>query len=98
MRILRAGLKDRRQFTEEQELYLKKVVEQLEEGALPKQTSKETLKALELELKNGVNQFKILAVLQNNIPKSLLEGHFAENYSSAFGKREVILSEYLGEK
>ena len=98
LRILRAALKDHRQFTEEQELYLKKVIEQLEEGGLPKQTTKETLKALELELKNGINQFKILAVLQNNIPKNLLEGHFAENSSSAFGKREVILSEYLGTK
>lgn len=96
LRILRAALKDRRQFTDEQELYLKKVIEQLEGGGLPKQTTKETLKALELELKNGVNQFKILAVLQNSIPKNLLEGHFAGNSSSAFGKREVILSEYLG--
>ena len=98
LRVLKATLKDRRQFTEEQELYFKKVMEQLEEGALPKQTTKETLKALELELKNGVNVFKILAILQNNIPKNLLEAHFAENQSSAFGKREVILSEYLGKK
>ena len=95
LRIIKAVLKDRRKFTDDQELYFKKVITQLEEGGLPKQTTKETLKALSDELKKGVNPFKILAVLQTNIPQRLLEGHFAENSPRVFGKREVILSEYL---
>ncbi|OGF22554.1 helicase [Candidatus Falkowbacteria bacterium RBG_13_39_14] len=97
LRILKAAMKDRRKFTEDQEMYLKKVISQLEEGGLPKQTAKTTLQALNREIKEGVNPLKILSVLENNIPARLLESHFSENTSGRFGKREVILSEYLTE-
>jgi len=94
-RILKATLKNTRQFTDEQELYLKKVYTQLEEGGLPKQTAKETLKALN-ELKQEVmNPFKVLAALQTHIPERLLENHYAEHTPTFFGKREVVLSLYL---
>ena len=43
LRILKATLKNTQKLTEEQELYLKKVIIQLEEGGLPRQTAKETL-------------------------------------------------------
>jgi len=92
LRILKATLKNTQKFTDEQELYLKKVYTQLEEGGLPKQTAKETLKALN-ELKQEVmNPFKVLATLQTHIPERLLEGHYAEHSPTIFGKREVILS------
>ena len=68
----------------------------LEEGALPKQTAKTVLKALEKELKTGKpNPLKVLAVLQNNIPDEFLESHIAESAAHTSGPREVILSEYL---
>ena len=61
LRILKATMKNTQQLTEDQELYIKKVLIQLEEGGLPKQTAKITLKALE-ELKEGlINPFKVLA-------------------------------------
>jgi len=94
LKILKA-IKDFRQFTDYQELYLKKVVKQLEEGGLPKQTTKKTLRELSQELKNDVNPLRILAVLQKNIANELLESHFAESAAHTFGPREVILSEYL---
>jgi len=94
-RILKATLKDRRQFTEDQDLYLKKVITQLEEGGLPKQTTRVTLQALSKEIEKGINPLKILSVLQSHISARLLEGHFAETTTDHFGKREVILSEYL---
>jgi len=94
LKILKA-IKDFRQFTDDQELYLKKVVKQLEEGGLPKQTTKKTLRELKQELKNDVNPLKILGVLQKNIANELLESHFAESAAHTFGPREVILSEYL---
>ena len=94
-RILKVIMKNTQQFTEDQELYLKKVLTQLEEGGLPKQTAKNTLKALDA-LKDGlVNPFKVLAVLQTHIPQKLLESHYAEQNPSVFGKREVILSLYM---
>jgi superfamily II DNA or RNA helicase len=94
IRVLKATLDDRRQFTDDQELYLKKVFTQLEEGGLPKQTTKVTLQALNTEIENGVNPLRILGVLETNIPHRLLDSHFAEGQNiSNTGKREVILSE-----
>jgi len=95
LKIIKATLKNSKQFTDEQETYLKKVITQLEEGGLPKQTSKETLKALNKLNKDLKNPFKVLATIQNRIPERHLEGHYAEQYPRVFGKREVILSLYL---
>ncbi len=95
LRILKATMKNTRRLTEDQELYLKKVLTQLEEGGLPKQTAKNTLKALNALKDELVNPFKVLAVLQNHIPQRLLQSHYAEQNPAVFGKREVILSLYL---
>jgi superfamily II DNA/RNA helicase len=93
--ILKATMKNTKQLTDEQEHYLKRVFAQLEEGGIPKQTAKETLKALD-ELGNGVmNPLKVLAVLQTRVPERLLEGHYAERNPQFFSKREVILSLFL---
>jgi len=95
LKILKATMKNSTRFTDEQEEHLKRLIKQLEEGAIPKQTTKKTLKALN-ELKSDLtNPLKVLAVVQNNIPKKFLESHYAE-YSQRFSwKREVILSLYL---
>ena len=88
-------MKNTQKLTDDQEVYLKKVLARLQEGNLPKQTTKQTLKALD-DLKNEIiNPFKVLAVLQTNIPAKLLEEHYAEQNPAVFGKREVILSLYL---
>jgi len=88
-------MKNTKQLTDEQELYLKKVFTQLEEGGIPKQTAKETLKALD-ELSNEImNPLKVLAVLQTRIPERLLAGHYAERNPQFFSKREVVLSLFL---
>lgn len=93
--ILKATMKNTKQLTDEQELYLKRVFTQLEEGGIPKQTAKEALKALD-ELKNEIiNPLKVLAVLQTRIPERLLKGHYAERNPQLFSRREVILSLYL---
>ena len=95
IKILKATLKNTQQFTEVQELYLKQVITQLEEGGIPKQTAKETLKALNKLGADLINPFKVLATLQSRIPERLLGGHYTEQNPRAFGKREVILSLYL---
>jgi superfamily II DNA/RNA helicase len=93
--ILKATMKNTKQLTDEQELYLKRVFTQLEEGGIPKQTAKETLKALDELKKEIMNPLKVLAVLQTHIPERFLSGHYAERHPQSFGKREVILSLYL---
>ena len=97
LKILKAIQRDSKQYTEDQEDYLKKVINQVEQGALPKQTVKITLKALNKEIKQEgqPRPLKIFALLQNNIPEELLESHISESFAIASDPREVILSEYL---
>jgi len=95
LRILKATMKNTQQLTDDQEFYLSKVFTQLEEGGLPKQTTKNTLKALEALKGELINPFKVLAVLQAHIPEQLLQSHYAEQNIVVFGKREVILSLFL---
>jgi len=96
LKILKAVFRDTRQLTEDQIDYYRKVMQQFEEGAMPKQTAKTVNKVLNKELKQGQpNPLKALALLQNNIPSEFLESHIAESAAHTFGPREVILSEYL---
>jgi hypothetical protein len=95
LRILKATFKNTQKFTDDQELYLKKVLTQLEEGGLPKQTAKKTLNALNALDDELVNPFKVLAILQTHIPERLLQSHYAEQNPTVSGRREVILSLYL---
>jgi len=95
LRILKATMKNTKQLTEDQETYIRKVMSQLEEGGIPKQTAKITFKKLE-ELKESlINPLKVLSVLQTYIPERLLESHYAEQNPAISGKREVILSMYI---
>lgn len=95
LKILKATFKNTRQLTDDQELYLKKVFTQLDEGGLPKQTCKETLKSINTLGPEVGNPLKLLAVIQTSISDRLLESHYAELNPRSSGKREVILSMYL---
>jgi glutamine synthetase type III len=95
LKILKAVFKNTQKLTDDQEIYLQTVKARLEEGGLPKQTTKTALKALNDLGNQMVNPLKVLAVLQTKIPIRLLEGHYAELNPRALGKREVILSMYL---
>ena len=95
LRILKATMKNTQKLTDDQETYLRNVLKQLEEGGLPKQTAKNTLKALHELGDELVNPFKVLATLQTHIPNRLLQSHYAEHSPSVTGKREVILSLYM---
>jgi len=97
LKILKAVFKNTQQLTDEQELYAQTVMARLEEGGLPKQTTKTALTALNQLGNQMANPLKVLAVLQTTIPARLLESHYAEQNPRATGKREVILSMYLAE-
>ncbi len=98
LKIIKAVFKTTKQLTDDQEMYLKKIFIRLEEGGLPKQTTKETLKALNELDAEMQNPLKVLAILQTNIPSRLLERHYVEQNPHTSGKREVILSMYLSGK
>ena len=95
LKILKATQKNSKQLTEEQEEYLQKVINRLEEGSLPKKTVQKTLKGLN-ELKRDIqNPLKVIGVLQSGISLAFLKSHYAESSAITEGKREVILSLYL---
>ena len=94
-KILKATLKNTQKLTDDQELYLRKVLTLLEEGSIPKQTAKVTKKVLDNLKSEMINPFKVLAVLQTQIPQRFLVEHYAEKNPSVSGNREVILSLYL---
>ena len=94
--IIKFTLKNSQRLTDEQEDYLQKVKEKLEEGSIPKQTAKETMASLNKLGKDGIaNPLKVLATLQTNISERLLVEHYIEHPKTGFSKREVILSLYL---
>lgn len=81
-------------FTDEDEEYLERVLKALEEGALPKQTTKTLVK----EIKNENNPLKILFKFKQGIPRNFFAEGFADNPYYNTAPREVILSEYLTER
>jgi len=95
LKILKAISKDTRKFTEEQESYLKIVIQKIREGALPRQTTKILLQELNNELKQTISPLRILAILQKNVAPEFLKEHLSESAAQTSGPREVILSEYL---
>ncbi|URA10892.1 helicase-related protein [Thermospira aquatica] len=96
-RILKACLQNTQQLTEEQEAYLRKVLERLEEGAIIKSTIKKTLRALNNLSQDAENPLTVLNVLRSNISDHILKNHYAEENEDKDlpKKREVILSLYL---
>lgn len=78
-------------FTEGDDAYIKRVISILEDGALPKQTTKNVANAL-----SGIDDpIKILSKIKTNIPDEFLKEHISQSSADTFGPREVILSEYL---
>jgi superfamily II DNA/RNA helicase len=78
-------------FTEDDDAYIKRVISILEDGALPKQTTKTVANALA-----GIEDpIKILSKIKTNIPDEFLKEHISHSSADTFGPREVILSEYL---
>ncbi|MBI2251663.1 MAG: helicase [Armatimonadetes bacterium] len=98
VRILKANeIKHFKGFTEDDEEYIRSVIKELEEGGLPKQTSKTLKEKFAEELKKGVNPLKLLGILRTNIASEFFKETIAESSAQTYGPREVILSEYLTE-
>ena len=98
LKILRATQRNSQSLTEHQEEYLKKIINKLQEGAIPKNTVKVTLKALRKLGKEIQNPLKVVGILERHISPVFLKSHYAETSAITEGKREVILSLYLTEE
>ena len=96
LRILKSNeIKHFKGFTDEDELYIQKVVKLLEEGGLPKQTTKTLIKQVNEHFKDGLNPLRLLAVLKTTIALEFFKETIAQSSAQTSGPREVILSEYL---
>ena len=95
LKHLKHAKRNSKQFTDDQEAYLKKAMIQIGDGALPKKTLSNALNAI-LALKAEIdNPLKVLGALQISIPEKLLEDHYAESNITGTGVTEVVLSMYL---
>lgn len=96
LKILRT--RDIRQFkgyTEGDEAYLESVIRELQDGGIPKQTLKDTMKLFKKEMEGGVHPLKMIAVLRTSIPEEFFKEILASSAAKTAGPREVILSEYF---
>lgn len=78
-------------YTEDDEVYVQELTRLIEDGALPKQTTKTLVKALT----GQTDPLKILGILKTNVPTAFFRDTMAESAAQTSGPREVILSEYL---
>lgn len=80
-------------FTDEDEEYIQLVTKAFQEGIIPQNTAKKIANAIKKE--NGFNPLKILGILKQNIPDSLIAQENSSTGGHYHTKREVILSEYM---
>jgi len=81
--------------TEDDDLFLQKVIDELAQGGIPKQTTKKLSQALEKELEKGMNPLRILGIIKAGIPPEFLQATVTVSAAQTAGPRQVILSEFF---
>jgi superfamily II DNA or RNA helicase len=79
------------QFTEDDEEFVGKVIRLLEDGALPKPTTKKIATALKKE----IQPLKVLAILRRDVAREFFQTNAAAHVGHSLAPREVILSPFL---
>lgn len=91
LRILKAKeIRKYQGYTDEDELYIQRVITEFEAGGIPKQTSKTLMRVFD----KGIHPLSILDLLKQHIPDEFLTD-IAPTAARTAGPREVILSEYF---
>ena len=80
-------------FTDEDEEYIRQVMQLLIDGALPRPTTKKVADAL----KKDSDPLKVLGILKRDIPDEFFQPTRAQQTAHNLSPREVILSSYLVE-
>ena len=78
-------------FTDEDESYIRQVIGLIDDGALPRPTTKKVATALQKES----SAFKVLGILKREIPKEFFQATIADSARDAHRPREVILSSFV---
>ena len=95
LKILKVIKKQTKQFTDNQDAYLDKVIKQLNDRGLPTKTIKSIMNILNNPDEGPNNSLKVIAALESFIPDALLKNHYAEGNITSTGKGEVVLSVYF---
>jgi superfamily II DNA or RNA helicase len=85
-------------FTDENEFYLKRVIDVLEKGGIPKKIAQTIYRKIEKSPEILNNPIKVLAILKKTLPDDFLQIVPSEKDKSVFVKKEIILSEYFNTK
>lgn len=91
-RLKAREIKNCKAYTDDDEAFVRQVMRLLEDGALPKQTTKKVADALK---KGVVDPLKVLGVLRRDIPREFFYATRAEQARGAGNPREVILSSFV---
>ncbi len=92
-RLTARDIRDDQGYTDDDEAFIKQVIQLLDDGALPKITAKQ----LAQSLKKVSDPLKVLSILRTGLPASLLQPTRAQESPKKPKLREVILSSFLPE-
>ena len=90
-RLKAKEIKHCKAFTDDDESFIRQVMQLLEDGALPKKTTKKLADAL----KSTIDPLKVLGVLRRDIPREFFLATRSELARQGGNPREVILSSFL---
>lgn len=88
-------IKNYKGFTEDDEAYVSRVIEELDSGGMPKKITQKIYKKVEDTPEIIANPIKLLGVLKSMLPNDFLRPTLQEQKSGASSKSEIILSEYF---
>jgi len=91
-------IKNYKRFTEDDEVYIKKVIDELDAGGIPKKISKTIYKKIQETPEIVANPIKLLGILKTMLPSDFLQPTQNEMDKGISGKKEIILSEYFNGK
>lgn len=91
-------IKNYKGFTEDDEIYIKKVIDELDAGGIPKKISQRIYKKVQEAPEIVANPIKLLGILKTALPSDFLQPTQNEIDRGMSNKKEIILSEYFNVK
>ncbi|MEM3383896.1 MAG: hypothetical protein QW698_07665, partial [Nitrososphaerales archaeon] len=98
LKVLKFLQNNSQKFTDKEEELVTRIINRLNEGAIPQRTIKETLKRIRDLNNEQEDPIKVLNVIKNSIPQVFLSEAFIRPVDDEREKREIILSLYIGGK
>jgi len=82
-------------FTDDDEVYIKNVIDELDSGGIPKKITQKLYKKIQETPEIIQNPIKLLAILKTTLPSDFLQPTQNDMNKRTNSKKEIILSEYF---